>query len=355
MSLTGELKNPRSPVTGLVTFAAALVAGAKRGELFDALFKGLLQVESLPKEMTVPPVAGANAGLVGTASDYRLRYHLGACSSNRFIARTGAAYVTGANPSACSPFDWFFANLDDLTTALKPAGRHLADDDEQLLDSYCVVLGLLDAVFRSGWMPELPSLTKQRNTPRSEPLLAMAAEPAIRDVVNLSRSAESAFGPLIDLSSRAPVAYHPNPMFAGSAGIGGADADFVVGDTLFELKSTKRLNSTALREGLLQLVGYCLLDYDDQYRIRKLGLYFSRYEWVKAWPLWTLLLPPARVIQLTATQREPSVDEVEDRLHKLRGLMATAVAGHAIDYEAEFARPNQTALLCRQNPVGSTC
>jgi hypothetical protein len=338
MSLTTELRNPRSPVTELVTFAAALVAGAKRGELFDAPFKGLLQVASLPKVMTVPPVDGADAGVVGTASDYRLRYHLGACSSGRFMARGGAAYVTGVTPLACSQFDWFFANVDELTMALMPAGRHLDDDAEHLLGSYCVVLALLDAVFRSGggWIPELPPLTNQRSAPDKEPLLALASEPVIRDVVNLSRSAETEFGPLIEISSGASVPYHPNPRFAGSRGIGGADADFIIGDTLFDLKSTKRFNSAALRDGLLQLIGYCLLDYGDEYSIRHVGLYFSRYAWVKAWPLWTIVFPPAQVILLTATQREPSTDEFEGRLHKLRGLMERAVAGQEIDYEAEF-------------------
>jgi hypothetical protein len=143
-----------------------LVAGAKRGELFDAPFKSLLQVGSLPKVMTVPPVNGADAGVVGTASDYRLRYHLGACSTGRFMARGGAAYVTGIVPLACSQFDWFFTNLDELTMALMPAGRHLDDGAEQLLSSYCVVLALLDAVFRSGgrWIPKLRPTNAARRT-----------------------------------------------------------------------------------------------------------------------------------------------------------------------------------------------
>ena len=279
MSLTGELRKPGSPVTGLVTFAAALVAGAKRGQPLEQPFKRLLELDSLPTQVLVPPVDGADGGVVGAASDYRLRYHLGPSTSQRFIARAGAAYVAGTRGSAASQLEWFFANLDELTASLRPAGRHLDDSDEWLICRYCVVLGLLEAVFRTGgaWVPKLPGWHGSRSAPDAEPLLALAVDAAVRDVANLSRAPETAFGPLIAIANNGTVAFHPNPFFAGSAGIGGADADFVIGDTLFELKTSRKFDATAVRQGLLQLVGYCLLDYDDTYRMRNVGLYFSRF------------------------------------------------------------------------------
>ena len=112
--------------------------------------------------------------------------------------------------------------------------------------------------------------------------------------MNLSRSVEIVFRPLIDIVISGSVPYFANPMFAGSIAIGGADADFVIGDTLFELKAIKALAPAAVRKALQQLVGYCLLDLDDRYGIRSVGVYFVRQEWVCSWPLWRLVFPSRR-------------------------------------------------------------
>ena len=143
--------------------------------------------------------------------------------------------------------------------------------------------------------------------------------------------------PLIPYVANGSLPYHPNPTFAGSSAIGGADADFIVATTIFELKTTKTLNAAAVRSALLQLLGYSLLDYDDAYEIRRVGIYFARHAWLKAWPIWELVFPPADVIRHSHAGTEPTEKAITSRLDKLRGLMQHVVAGEVIKYEETFS------------------
>ena len=59
------------------------------------------------------------------------------------------------------------------------------------------------------------------------------------------------------------------PVFAGSADIGGADADFIIDGLLLDCKSP--CPRTSSERGDLPARGYLLLDYDDQYGIAGSG------------------------------------------------------------------------------------
>jgi hypothetical protein len=65
------------------------------------------------------------------------------------------------------------------------------------------------------------------------------------------------------------------PEFTGSADIGGADADFILGGLLLDCKSTPMPGKLG-RDEIYQLAGYLLLDYPDEFGISRVGLYLSR-------------------------------------------------------------------------------
>ena len=335
MSLTTELAKPSSPITQYLRFVGALVADTGRGTPWAEPCKRLLGLDALPGSTTVPLVHGADAGMVGTAFDYRLRFHFTPCRVKDFVAWQGAALLRRLDPSTEPALARFFSNLDILATKLSPAGQVLEEDDERLLSAYCIILAQIESVYRTRgrWLPHLPPAEKGRARPGEEPLLQLAPDAVVEDVVNLSRSASDAMSPLIPYVANGSLPYHPNPVFAGSSAIGGADADFIIATTVFELKTTKALDAAAVRNALLQLLGYSLLDYDDEYEIRRVGVYFARHGWVKAWPLWELLFPPADVIQRSLAGTEPTEREITARLEKLRGLMQRVVEGEAINYE----------------------
>ena len=295
----------------------------------------VLGLDAIPKQMAVGPIDGANAAMVGTAFDYRLRFHFSPCRVRDFVAWQGASLLGRLDPSTKQPLARFFSNLDALALRLSPAGQKLEEEDERLLGAYCIVLAQIESVYRTrgGWLPHIPLGDADVVSPNGEPLLELAPDAAVEDVVNLSRSASDAMSPLIPYVSNGSLPYHPNPIFAGSGAIGGADADFIVATTIFELKTTTALDASAIRNALLQLLGYSLLDYDDEYGIRRVGVYFARQEWVKSWPLWELLFPPADVIQHSNAKTEPNEKEITARLDKVRGLMKRVVEGDVINYE----------------------
>ena len=74
-----------------------------------------------------------------------------------------------------------------------------------------------------------------------------------------------------------------NPTFAGSAYVGGADADLILDRRLIEIKTTVE---TRLDHGwLLQLLGYVLLDWDDEYKIDGIGVLYARQAALARWRL----------------------------------------------------------------------
>lgn len=72
------------------------------------------------------------------------------------------------------------------------------------------------------------------------------------------------------------------PHVRGSADIGGADADLIVGDLLIDVKAT--VSPSRLRKPeFYQLLGYALLDYDDEYGVTRLSFYLSRFGRLITW------------------------------------------------------------------------
>jgi hypothetical protein len=75
--------------------------------------------------------------------------------------------------------------------------------------------------------------------------------------------------------SRLRRRYIPNPAFVGSEDVQGADADWILGKTLYDCKTSRKSKPFAV-EHVLQVIGYVLLDYPNQYEIENVGWYFAR-------------------------------------------------------------------------------
>jgi len=329
MSLTSELSRSGSPVRAYVEFVATLVCETKRGSLLEESAKKLLGFDTIPKTPAVAPVAGANPGTVGTAFDYRLRYDLALYPCTDTVAAHSLLLVGQAEPALAQAIQAFLADTDRLATDLAADRCRLSDSDNRELIRRCVVLALLESVYRSGMYSHL--------LPVPEQLINLVSDLVVADVEALYRSALTVFEPLAGPVRAGQVTYLANPTFAGSPAVGGADADMVIGDLLVELKTTKTLDAAALRSALLQLVGYCLLDYDDTCGVRQVGVYFARQELLRTWPLWMLVFPPAEVIAWVNAGTGPGPDTVDDRLTLLRSTMAGVATGRVSDFTAALA------------------
>jgi hypothetical protein len=321
MSLTSHLRVRDDPVRAYIEGVAPEVARIAHRSEESARFR----VADLP-ELVVPPLAKgrALAAAAGIAFDYRLRYSLGPQEREGLVAWGGAqeligfGYVGVLTPGSSdgelieAAILSFFDGLDQLLARLEPTGRQLPDDSERLLCRNCVALAYLDSIFRSGLAGYTPpfviELVEQlrgcRDSLPPDVFLRLASEDAVNEVVQLSRSAESAFAAQIAAVTSGELPYVLNPTFDGSLNVGGADADFVIGDTLFELKTTARLNASTVREAMLQLIGYSLLDFSDRYGIRNVGAYFTRHGWVATWPLNDLISGEGDVVERLAEARK---------------------------------------------------
>jgi hypothetical protein len=72
--------------------------------------------------------------------------------------------------------------------------------------------------------------------------------------------------------------------FAGSSDVGGADADLILDGLLIDVKGTVA-PSRLRKPEFYQLLGYALLDYDDEYGIDRLGFYLPRFGRLITWPV----------------------------------------------------------------------
>jgi hypothetical protein len=114
-----------------------------------------------------------------------------------------------------------------------------------------------------------------------------------------------------------------NPIFAGSGEIGGADADLISDGCLIDVKTTVDPKFTRTRL-LYQLLGYVLLDYDDAYAIRSVGVYLSRQGLLIRWQLADLL--------------QTLLDGKRATLAELRASFREAVRAAAVDLAAGVVR-----------------
>lgn len=277
MSLTTEIKNRSSPVSRFLAERfpghLAVVRGAK---------------ERLTAATPILPASevGYPWMLVGTALDFRLRFSFAPTRVRDLLTVQIGMDKLYQNRPDLVPLDEGRAIMRDLVPALdgivketRPAGRRLDRPDEERLCRYCAGLALFDDFGRS---PRVPNrLVSPRTVASADDLLALADPAWVDDLCALSWAFYDQCG---DLLSSASVL---NPQFRGGRDVNGADADLILDGCLIEIKTTKAPALTRIM--LEQAIGYALLDYEDEYRIREVGVYMARQGVFLRWPLDALL------------------------------------------------------------------
>jgi hypothetical protein len=151
---------------------------------------------------------------------------------------------------------------------------------EEELTRLCHVAGFYEAVYRNGVFSRRRNLLAPADAQTTlDHLPAAVPVYVVEDIAEQMELAERPFAPLRQLPDHQRVC---GPVFAGSGDLGGADADFIVGGLLIDCKATTRPHSLH-RSAVQQLAGYLLLDYDDTYRINRIGLYLSRHGTLITW------------------------------------------------------------------------
>lgn len=220
---------------------------------------------------------------VGTAFDYRVRFMFEPGPIQRLVAYAGANKLAQhwGSPSLAVPsaFNELSHDLEELlgSEGAQRGERH----HEKRLARVCYGLALYEQCFRSPVDDSWPIVALGRNA-SWEQVAALAPEAAVEDLVALASQFSQSQGSILGEKR-----FIPNPTFIGSSALGGADADWISGPRLIDMKTTTE--STIERRTLWQVCGYCLADSIDEYKITEVGIYFSRHGVQVAWPLADLL------------------------------------------------------------------
>jgi hypothetical protein len=162
-------------------------------------------------------------------------------------------------------------------------GRLLAEPsaaaDDAGITRLCFVAAQYEAVFRDARVARENLLAHADTLTTLAGLKAETPGYAVDDIAEQLALAAEPFQDLRALPEERRVC---GPTFAGSADIGGADADFIVGGLLLDCKATIHPRAIGVAE-IYQLAGYLLLDYDDRYRIDRVGFYLSRQGGLRTW------------------------------------------------------------------------
>jgi hypothetical protein len=274
LPLTGQLQYPRSPMSVFLD---------RHLPRTDRVVGTYLQwSRGLPPPVQPMDERRPDYAALGHTIDYRLRLSLG-CGPGDAVA-TGIRLLGSHIPLEGAPAPEVRRALHTAgTTLLAHLQSHLQEGPglgEEELTRLCHVAGFYEAVYRNGLFSRRRNLLALAHAHTTLDHLT-AAVPAYvtEDIAEQMELAERPFAPLRQLPDEQRVC---GPVFAGSADVGGADADFIVGGLLIDCKATTRPH-TIHRSAVQQLAGYLLLDYDDAYGIDRVGLYLSRQGALITW------------------------------------------------------------------------
>lgn len=291
--LTAEIKNIRSPV---------------RQFLDERFTSGLRDVQRRYREgagTLVVPRSDANPGTVGTAADWLLRFLIHP-SPDVHLAMAGAALcrmdgvdlvpaLAGITESLGVPLPRR-REVREVQTFTGPGPG--CDAEPDLLARSCWALALLTEVFRGGPMVLAAGpLSQLRGTAKAASLLALCPPAGLDQLAQFRHVFETALMP--HLAARRGL-WAIGPTFAGSE-LMNADADLIAGGLLLDLKTSSKLSLPV--QDMLQVIGYALLDFDDEFGVTELGIFSARYAYLATWPAGSLLDELAgREVSLQATR-----------------------------------------------------
>jgi hypothetical protein len=156
----------------------------------------------------------------------------------------------------------------------------------ELLARAAWALALLTEVYRAGpvTLAAGPLGLLPPGTATAADLLGLAPPAGLDQLARFRRVFETALLPQL-AGRQGPWAL--GPVFTGSA-VMNADADLIAAGLLLDLKTAAARPSLGVKD-MCQLIGYALLDFDDEYQITDVGLFVARYAYLATWDLGSLL------------------------------------------------------------------
>jgi len=327
MSLTSQLRDAGSPIRAYldgISPALAATRGSSSTARQNAVALGLVDLAGKP--LLVPAVEPTDGSLSGTAFDIRARIELGGFNPAESTSATAISTLPGVAA--------LVENGDHRAKVLTEAfcvGEDLINGcrDASDLAKASVLFAYCEQVYRGGPDALDGALGAACDGVENGWGLAQTIpESTLVDVEALLDASRHQIGTWIDHIA-AGARFEPNPGFSGARLLGGADGDWMIGQTLIDCKVYVRLSIVKLRDFLRQLLGYVMLDLEDALGIREVGVWLPRQQGLKTWTLEQLLggdperlLPKLREGFIGATARSQIAVHVPVSEHRKLQLLA---------------------------------
>jgi len=350
MSLT-SLLNWASPVRDYLDgISPRLEASGGRSEGAYTAVRELGLLELTESRPVVSALPGIDLPRSGTAFDFRARIELGGFAPDQSVAAQGIAQINDFVPHISNGIH----RAKILTESFAVAkDLLLGTTDESGLDRAAILLAHCEQVVRAGADALNGSVGDACDAAVDGQAFADQLNPLaladVRSLMLINAQQLETWREQITEGER----YESNPSFVSSALVGGADADWIVGETLIDCKVYGSLTVSKLRGFLRQLLGYVMLDSDDSLGIRRVGLWLPRQGLTPTWSLTQLLsgdpeelLPTLRKGLIRATGKKQVAIRVPVTTRRQHQLLAD---NRHTPYEmlAELARSDDADIRRR--------
>ena len=310
MSLTRELNKKQSPFRQLVEGCAPALAIAGGRSPEGKRVAERLGFYELVKARSLAPLpdgvidARRHSPTVGMAFDIRTRMTLGEFEPRRSASAMG--------------MDVF----NHLLAPLLPNGQHISDvlgdafleaerltrDGDDVDQNYAsIVFAWCESIYRAGVRAIRSSLGERLSAARNVDEVYDSIPPLMLDLRIVNQRQIKHWR----LRMKHGAFFVSNPSFSGDFLVGGADGDWFIDDTLFDCKVKDTITAPWVRKTLMQLLGYLILDLDNDYQAQRIGVWLPRQATVKTWTIEEILGRDANTILAKARVDVQSVMERE--------------------------------------------
>lgn len=237
------------------------------------------------------------AATIGIAFDYRLRLHLGFETQTNVLRNAPFRMaMIGSGLGRTIDLRWM-ESMEELLE-ITPNGS------DNTLARASVILAWLDQGFRGSprWPSGMVAMAQQaqHSNWRWEDVASFVGVEIAEEVSELMRVA---------IESEIPEGEATcGPEFAGSRSIDGADADLIIDQCIYDVKTVADARRN-FPKSIRQILGYVFLDWVDQYRLERIGMYYSRQGTWMTWPLNDLL-------SVAASSQPITVEELRDEFRQ---------------------------------------
>lgn len=292
MSLTSHLNDKQSPFRKLLEDCAPALATAagqsKAGKEF-ARQLGFYDLVNSPLVVPLPEEVHdkrRHSPTIGTAFDIRTRMMLGEFEPRRTASASGV-----------NAFDLIWSRLitdggrmaELLTDSFCKAELLTIQGNEEDKDRASIIFAWCESFYRAGIRILFSSLRERLQASETVNDLFDSIPPTmLTDISNL-RTANQIQVEQWCKKIHEGVEYTENPHFTGSYLVDGADGDWFIDGTLFDCKVVDTIRAPWVRKVLMQLLGYLILDLDNDYQTGSIGIWLPRQAIIRTWEIQEIL------------------------------------------------------------------